>query len=53
MARTIMKLAKELNQEMRDIYFSYYSVMNGVTSAPERWQTCIAAASGSVFKRHY
>jgi hypothetical protein len=41
-----MKFAKELNQEMRDIYFSYYSVMNGITSAPEMWQTCTAAASG-------
>jgi hypothetical protein len=49
MAQTIMKFAKELNQEMRDIYFSYYSVMNGVTSAPERWQTCTAAASGKSF----
>jgi hypothetical protein len=46
MAQTIMKFAKELNQEMRDIYFS---VMNGVTSAPERWQTCTAAASGKSF----
>jgi len=46
MARAMMKLAKELNQEMRDIYFSYYSVMNGVATAPPRWQTCTTSASG-------
>ena len=46
MAQTVMKVAKELNQEMRDIYFSYYSIMNGIVTPPERWQTCTAAASG-------
>ena len=46
MAQMMMKVAKELNQEMRDIYFSYYSIMNGIVTPPERWQTCTAAASG-------
>jgi len=41
-----MRWAKEQTQEMRDIAFRFTSVMNGVTSAPERWQTCTAAASG-------
>ncbi len=42
-----MRWAKEQTQEMRDIAFRFTSVMNGVTSAPERWQTCTAAASGA------
>jgi len=45
-ARAMMKIASETNQAMRDAAFKYNSVMTGVTSAPERWQTCTAKATG-------
>ena len=34
---------------MRDAAFRYSSVMTGVTTAPERWQTCTAKATGIIF----
>ena len=33
---------------MRDAAFRYSSVMTGVTTAPERWQTCTAKATGII-----
>ena len=33
---------------MRDAAFKYNSVMTGATSAPERWQTCTAKATGII-----
>jgi len=45
-ARYAMDSASNLNMEMRDIAFKFNSVMNGVTTQPERWQTCTAKSSG-------
>jgi len=46
-SRATTKVASELNQAMRDAAFRYSSVMTGVTTAPERWQTCTAKATGA------
>ena len=46
-ARYAMDTASNLNMEMRDIAFKFNSVMSGVTTQPERWQTCTAKSSGT------
>jgi len=45
--RSVMSLANDLTQEMRDIYFAYYSAMTGVTEQSERWQTCVSKSVGA------
>jgi hypothetical protein len=48
-ARLTMKLARELTSEMRDIAFKFNAAMTGVDKAPERWQTCTSAATGTFY----
>ena len=50
-ARLTMKLARELTSEMRDIAFKFNAAMTGVDKAPERWQTCTSAATGTFYHR--
>jgi len=45
--RTYMDIAGELTQELRDIAFSFKSVMSGVSQEPPRWQTCTSEAVGA------
>merc|ERR1740137_126408 len=45
--RSMMSLAGDLTQEMRDIAFNYRAVMTGVDTASPRWSTCLSKAVGA------
>jgi len=42
--RSMMEIAGELTEELRDIAFNFKAAMSGVTEAPPRWSTCTAKA---------
>merc|ERR1712013_477893 len=45
--RSMMGLAGDLTQELRDIAFNYRAVLTGVSTPSPRWSTCLSKAVGA------